>query len=99
MARAKIDGVIEAVRYTPCGEIAVARTYERHGAVWSDYVLLERKELVERLKKGKRFVTGERRVRLGGVFETGPAVCYIDEHIITDGQAAARDRLAGVSVF
>jgi hypothetical protein len=51
------------------------------------------------LKRGKRFVTGERKVRLGGVFETGPAVRYLDEHIVTDGQAAARDQLAGVSVF
>ena len=99
MARAKIDGVIEAVRYTPRGEIAVVRTYERHGVVWSDYVLLERKELVERLKKGKRFVTGERKAHLGSVFETGPAVSYVDEHIVTDGQATAQDRLAGVSIF
>ncbi|MFH1524137.1 MAG: hypothetical protein ABIF04_04160 [Chloroflexota bacterium] len=99
MARAKIDGVIEAVRYTPHGEIAVARTYERRGVVWSDHVLLEREELVERLKKGKRFVTGERKVHLGSVFETGQAVRYVNKCIVTDGQAAARDQLAGVSTF
>jgi hypothetical protein len=99
MARAKIDGVIEAVRYTPRGEIVVVRAYERHGAVWSDHILLERKELGERLKNGKRFVTGERKVHLGSVFETGPVVRYVNEHIVTDGQAAAQDRLAGVSVF
>ena len=99
MARAKIDGVIEAVRYTPHGEIATVRTYERRGAVWSDHVLLERKELVERLKKGKRFVIGERKAHLGSVFETGAAVRYVDEHVVTNGQAAARDRLVGVSIF
>jgi hypothetical protein len=99
MARTKIDGVIEAVRYTPGGVLTVVRTYERHGAVWSDQVLLERKELVEQLKKGKRFVTGVRKAYLGSVFETGSAVHYTDEHIVTSGQAAARDLLVGVSVF
>ena len=59
----------------------------------------ERKELVEQLKKGKRFVTGVRKAYLGSVFETGPAVHYTDEHIVTNGQAAARDLLVGVSVF
>ena len=99
MARAKIDGVIEAVRYTPGGEISVVRTYERHGAVWSDHILLKRTELVERLRKGKRFVTGERKAYLGSVFETGAAVRYMDEHIVSGGQAGARDLLSGVSVF
>jgi len=99
MAGKKIDGVIEAVRYSSGGVLSVARSYERHGAVWSDRVLLERKELVEQLKKGKRFVTGVRKAYLGSVFETGPAVHYTDEHIVTDGQAAKRDLLVGVSVF
>jgi len=99
MARTKIDGVIEAARYTSGGVLAVVRTYERHGAVWSDQVLLERKELVEQLKKGKRFVTGVRKAYLGSVFDTGSAVHYTDEYIVTDGQSATRDLLAGVSVF
>ena len=99
MARSNIDGVIEAVRYNSGGILTVARTYERRGAVWSDHVLLERKELVEQLKKGKRFVTGVRKNYLGGVFETGPAVHFTNDHIVTDGQAAARDLLAGVSIF
>ena len=99
MVHTKIDGVIEAVRYTSLGEIAVARAYERHGAVWSDHVLLGRQELVERLKKGKRFVAGERKEFLGGVFEAGTAVRYTNEHIVTDGQKAERDLLTGVPVF
>jgi hypothetical protein len=99
MARIKIDGVIEAVRYTPGGSISMVRTYERRGVVWSDHILLGRTELVERLRHGLRFVTGERKKYLGSLFETGSAIRYVDEHIITDGQPAVRDLLAGVSIF
>ena len=99
MARIKIDGVIEAVRYTPGGMISVVRTYERRGAVWSDHIIRDRTELVARLKEGKHFVIGQRKEFLGSVFETGPAVHYVDEHIVTNGHPAARDLLAGVSIF
>jgi hypothetical protein len=99
MARSNIDGVIEAVRYNSGGILTVARAYERRGAVWSDHVLLERKELVEQLKRGKRFVTGVRKNYLGSVFETGTAVHFTNDHIVTDGQTAARDLLVGVSIF
>ncbi len=99
MAHKKIDGVIEAVRYTPGGIISVVRAYQRRGAVWSDHLLLGRPELVEQLKSGKTFISGIRKEYLGGVFKPGPTVRYIDEHIITEGQAALRDLLAGVPVF
>ena len=99
MARAKIDGVIEAVRYTLGGKIALVRLYERRGLVWSDRILLERKGLLDRLTKRERFVIGERKNYLGSVFETGVAVRVAGEHIITQGQKADGDLLAGVPVF
>ena len=99
MAGKKLDGIIEAVRYTPKGQIELARIYERRGAVWSDRCLLGREDLVARLKKGKRFVAGERKIYLGSVFSTGPAVRVVDGHVVTDGQSAGRDLLAGVSQF
>jgi hypothetical protein len=99
MAQSKVDGVIEAVRYDPGGTISVARAYERRGAVWSDQILLERKDLVRKLKQGKRFVIGVRKTYLGSVFDTGPEVQYTGDHIISDGQTASRDMLAGVSIF
>jgi len=99
MARAKVDGVIEAVRYTSGGKIDLVRVYQRHGVVWSDRLLLERKDLIEQLKKKKRYVIGERKVYLGSRFETGPAVRCVEDHIITDGQPSTRDQLAGVGVF
>ena len=99
MARVVIDGVIEAVRYNPDGSIGMVRAYQRRGAVWSDCLLLDRDELVGQLGRGKRFVTGSRRHFLGSVFETGPSVRWVNEHVITEGKSAQRDLLAGVSVF
>ena len=99
MARKTIDGVIEAVRYSPDGAISVVRTYQRRGAVWSDHILLGRTELIDQLVKGKRFVTGKRKELLGSEFDTGLAVRWINEHVVTEGKSAQRDLLAGVSIF
>ena len=99
MARKKIDGVIEAVRYTPGGMISLVRTYERRGVVWSDYILIDRTELVARLAKGLHFVTGLRKEFLGSVFETGSEVHLAGEHIVSGAQSAAHDLLVGVSIF
>jgi hypothetical protein len=99
MANKKNDGVIEAVRYDPGGEISVVRAYQRRGAVWSDRVLLGRPELIEQLQKGKHFVTGVRKHFLGSVFEARSEVRLVDKHIVNGGQPALRDLLAGVPVF
>ena len=99
MAHIKNDGVIEAVRYTPGGEISVVRAYQRRGAVWSDRVLLERKELVDQLELGKHYVTGVRKASLGSVFETRSEVRFVDRHIVSGSSPALRDLLAGVPVF
>ena len=99
MPRIKIDGVIEAVRYTPGGLISVVRTYERRGAVWSDRVILARAELAARLADGKKFVIGQRKASFGSVFDTGPAVHMAGEHIVSGAQTAASDLLVGVSIF
>ncbi|MGZ6346032.1 MAG: hypothetical protein ACXWNC_00470 [Anaerolineales bacterium] len=99
MTSRKVDGIIEAVRYTPGGKIAVVRMYERHGVVWSDRILIGRQELSERLKHGKRFVIGERKTYLGSMFDTGTPVHQLDDLIITEGQAGGRDLLSGVPIF
>lgn len=64
----KFDGVIEAVRRGPDGEINIARYYERRGPTWSDYMLINRDDLVRRVKKGEKFMVGERQPYLGGTF-------------------------------
>jgi uncharacterized protein YjhX (UPF0386 family) len=99
MAHMKLDGIIEAVHYTPGGKIALVRSYERHGVVWSDVTLLERKELVERLKQGKHFVTGKRKSYLGSVLQIGAAVQSRDDNIVTAGKTGEGDFLDGVPVF
>jgi len=103
MPKAKFDGVIEAVRYTPDGRIALVRAYERRGATFSDHVLIDRQALIERLKKGKRFVVGQRKAYWASTFEIGKPVGYHTRDgkgvITTDGQASEKDFLAGVPIF
>lgn len=99
MARKKYDGVIEAVRYDRDGKINVVRTYLRHGAVWSDHIIMGRNVLVDKINQGKHFAIGDRIENMGNEFDTRAAVHLVKGHVITEGQAAARDMLAGLSVF
>jgi len=97
----KFDGVIEAVRYRG-GKIDVVRAYERRGPTFSDHVLLDRKALVERLEKGKRFVTGQRKELLASTFETGKAVSLEGQNgrqVITTRPQSEQDVLEGVPAF
>lgn len=97
----KIDGVIEAVRFKN-GQIVMVRAYERRGAAFSDRLLLDRKELLERLKSGKRFVTGVRREFFGGTFDEGKLLQVVTrdgrEYIATSADAD-RDNLEPAPVF
>ena len=99
MARSKVDGIIEAVRYASNGKVELVRFYERHGAAWSDRLLIGRRELVEKLQAGKRFATGQRKTYLGSVFEIGSTVRYKGGQILSNGQAADRDSLADIPIF
>jgi len=97
----KIDGVIEAVRYKN-GQIMTARIFERRGASFSDRLLMDRKELLERIKSGKKFVTGKRKNLLAGTFETGKPVQVLSragKEIITTHEQAERDELEQVPFF
>jgi hypothetical protein len=95
------DGIIEAVRYKN-GQIVLVRAYERRGASFSDRVLIERKELLERLKNGTRFLTGKRREFLAGTFEEGKPVKLVHragKGFISTREDADRDELEQVPVF
>lgn len=97
----KVDGVIEAVRYKN-GEIEVVRAFERRGAAFSDWLIIPRGELLERLKDGRNFVTGTRRVFLAGTFETGRPVRMVSrdgKEFISTREDAQRDELEQVPVF
>ncbi len=98
---AKFDGVIEAARFK-AGKIEVVRAYERRGATFSDHVLLDRKTLVERLKEGKRFVTGQRAAYLASTFEVGKPISLVGQdgqQVVTTLSQHDHDELEGVPAF
>lgn len=102
MARTKYDGVIEAVRYSPNGQIDMVRVYERRWLVYSDHILLDRAALLERLSQGQSFVTGHRKAYVANVFETGKSVHLsgtTNPIITTKDQAGSQDFLANVPIF
>jgi hypothetical protein len=101
MASKKPDGVIEAVHYQD-GRIAAVRAYERRGPTYSDRTIIPRKDLLEKLKKGRKFVTGRRLEFLASTFETGASVEAVGRdgsEWISTRSNATRDELEGVPVF
>ncbi|MEW6717679.1 MAG: hypothetical protein AB1345_09270 [Chloroflexota bacterium] len=103
MGRKKFDGVVEAVRYSPNGEIKWVRAYERRGPTFSDSLLLDRKTLMERLKDGQRYVTGRRLAYMASTFETGDTLRVLKENgrevVVVGDRATDRDWLAEVPIF
>jgi hypothetical protein len=97
----KYDGVIEAVRYKN-GQIVVVRAFERRGAAFSDRILMDRKELLEKLKDGKKFIVGKRRELLAGTFEEGSPVHVVNrdgKDFISTSEQSDRDELEQAPVF
>ena len=97
----KFDGVIEAVRYKN-GQIVVVRAFERRGAAFSDRVMIDRKELLERLKDGKTFVIGKRTELMAGTFVEGKPVQVVSrdgKDFIATSSQAEHDELEQTPVF
>jgi hypothetical protein len=98
----KFDGIIEAVRYKN-GQIAVVRVFERRGSTFSDRVLLERKEFLERLKKGQKYIVGKRREFLASTFDVQEKSVQVLEQdgrqIISTRADADHDELEQAPVF
>jgi hypothetical protein len=99
MPRKRIDGVIEAVRYTPDGDIEFVRLYERQGSVWTDHFLLTRPALVKQLEAGKRLYTGQRIQYLGSKVDAQNPVSLANGKITSGKGNGGRDLLDGVPVF
>ena len=96
-----MDGVIEAVRYKN-GQLVMVRAYERRGSSYSDRVLIERKDLLERLKSGKKYVTGSRKELLASTFESGKPLQVVSRNgkeFIATRDGVERDELEQVPVF
>jgi hypothetical protein len=97
----KIDGVIEAVRYKN-GQLSIVRAYERRGATFSDSVLVERKTLLERLKKGQYYLTGSREELRASTFKVGKPILIVkldDRELLATHVNAIRDELEEVPIF
>jgi hypothetical protein len=97
----KYDGVIEAVRYKN-GQIVVVRAFERRGAAFSDRLLMDRRELLERLKEGRKFIVGKRKELLAGSFEEGKPVKVVSrdgKDFISTSDQSDRDELEQAPVF
>ena len=103
MAKQKFDGIVEAVRYAPDGQVLWVRAYERRGKIFSDHVLLERQALIERLKAGKRFFAGKRKLYLGAEFEIGQPLRLLEQNgksvLLTGEASGSQDRLESIPIF
>ena len=97
----KFDGVIEAVHYKN-GQIVTVRAYERRGAAFSDRVLIDRKELLERIKDGKKFVIGARKEFWAGTFDQTQTVHLVTragKDFIATRAEAEHDELESALIF
>ncbi len=103
MAKTKIDGVVEAVRYGTDGQVDWVRAYLRHGMAFSDRVILDRQSLIEQLNAGKQFFAGRRVQLMGGTFETGEALHVLQKNgrevLVTGDIQADQDRLEGIPLI
>ncbi len=99
----KLDGIIEAVRYTNDGKIDAVRAYELRGVAYSDRVILDRETLLARIKDGKKFAVGQRKEFLGGTFDLEKTVKYSGEDgkefLTTLEKSANRDQLEDALFF
>jgi hypothetical protein len=98
--RTKYDGVVEAAHYTPDGQIAWVRFYERRGFVFTDSFMLKRQGLIERLESGERIFTGKRKPYFGSDFYVKDAVQLVNHNgeqvITTSGKQSEKDNLEDV---
>lgn len=84
MAIIKFDVLIEAVRFAADGKIELVRAYERRGATFSDNILINRVDLINRIKSGQKLITGNRKEYLGSTFETLKIVQLAGDFITTN---------------
>lgn len=103
MAKQNFDGVVEAVHYSPDGQIKWARVYLRRGPTFTDRVLLDREALVGQLRAGKKFVAGRRVEFMAGTFEVSRPVhlAKVDgrEILLTEEAHSDRDCLENVPII
>jgi hypothetical protein len=103
MPNKKYDGVIEAVHYTPDGQVDWVRAYLRRGPTWSDRVIIKRQDLINEVKAGRMLVIGKRVEYLAGTFDVTAPVAISGpsgrEVLVTSSVPADHDQLEGAPVL
>jgi tRNA U55 pseudouridine synthase TruB len=103
MAKKKYDAVLEAMRVDEDGQLQIARIFERMGVVFSDYFLVDRDQLIQRLKNGQKILTGKRQYKMGSVFDTGDEVRVISSNgndvLVVGSESDNQDHLKSVPRF
>ncbi len=103
MAKNKFDGIVEAVRLSDDGQVQIARIFERRGPIFSDRFLVDRDDLIKRIKNGQKFLTGKRQYKMGSTFHTGEDVRVVttsgNEFLMVGDGEAQKDTLQSVPRF
>jgi hypothetical protein len=103
MANKKYDGVIEAVHYSTEGRVDWVRAYLRRGPAWSDRVIIQRQDLIDEIKAGKRMALGKRVEFMAGTFDIGAPVQLVGqpgkEFIVVSNATSDCDNLEGAPLL
>ncbi len=103
MADKKYDGVIEAVHYTPDGQVDWVRAYLRRGPTWSDRVIIKRQDLIHEIKAGRKMMIGKRVEYMAGTFDVTVPVAVSgpsgQEILVTSSASTGQDQLEGAPVL
>ncbi len=96
----RVDGIVEAVRYTPEGWIEFVRMFRRRGPTFSDWVLVSREQLVAELQDKKRYYTGAAVPLMGTTFTTEHPLKVVTRekqpHVLAGEESSETDALKGV---
>ena len=103
MAQTKFDYLVEAIHYSPSGELEKVRLYERRGPSFSDRVIITRDQLISYLLAGKKVAAGNRVSSLASTFNqtgviqlSGPKEAPV---LVMGGEIASNDSLSGIPVY
>jgi hypothetical protein len=103
MAKEKLDGIVEAAHYAADGQLVWVRAYERRGPTFSDVIIIQREELIRRIKGGKKYAAGSRKEYLSSTFEAKSPLHVIragdKDYLAFSEEAKASDDLPGLPVI
>jgi len=103
MAQTKFDYLVEAVHYSPDGELEKIRLYERRGPSFSDRIIINRDQLIQYLVAGKKVAAGNRISFMASTFNhTGEIRISGTKEapvLVMGGDITSHDSLTGIPVY